>query len=239
MKLRFLGTRGETKQATRQHRLHTSLEVSYRSARVMIDAGLDWLERLDEVRPRAIVLTHAHPDHAHGLQNGAPCPVHATMDTFQEIRHYPIDRPKLVEPRKPFVLHGMTFEAFPVEHSVTSPSVGYRITAGNVTVFYAGDLIYIHDRDDALAGVHLYIGDGATLSQSFVRKQGKRLIGHTPVKTQIGWCAKAGIPRAIITHCGPELVADHPAAAREVARLGESKGIEATLAVDGMEVVLR
>jgi hypothetical protein len=24
---------------------------------------------------------------------------------------------------------------------------------------------------------------------------------------QIGWCAKEGVPRAIITHCGSEIVA--------------------------------
>jgi hypothetical protein len=43
MELTFLGTRGEIERRTRRHRMHTSLMVSHRGARVMIDCGLDWL----------------------------------------------------------------------------------------------------------------------------------------------------------------------------------------------------
>jgi glyoxylase-like metal-dependent hydrolase (beta-lactamase superfamily II) len=50
--------------------MHTALLVSYRSANVMIDCGLDWLGKLKRVNPRAIVLTHAHPDHAWGCDTG-------------------------------------------------------------------------------------------------------------------------------------------------------------------------
>jgi len=38
--LTFLGTRGEIEARTRRHRMHTSLLVSHRGARVMIDCGL-------------------------------------------------------------------------------------------------------------------------------------------------------------------------------------------------------
>jgi len=44
MKLTFLGTRGEIEARTRRHRMHTSLLVSYRTADVMIDCGLDCWE---------------------------------------------------------------------------------------------------------------------------------------------------------------------------------------------------
>jgi hypothetical protein len=33
--------------------------------------------------------------------------------------------------------------------------------------------------------VRLYIGDGATVRQSFVRKIEGSLVGHTPVRTQL------------------------------------------------------
>ena len=59
MKLTFLGTRGEIEARVRRHRMHTSLLVSYHSADVMIDCGLDWLGKLKRVDPSAIVLTHA------------------------------------------------------------------------------------------------------------------------------------------------------------------------------------
>jgi Beta-lactamase superfamily domain len=190
MKLTFLGTRGEIDALTRRHRMHTSLLVSYRSANVMIDCGLDWLGKLKRVDPSAIVLTHAHPDHAWGLKQGAPCPVYAPEKTWQELRHYPIKDRHVIKERTPTKICGITFEAFPVEHSILSPAVGYRVSAGRAFIFYAPDLIFINERATALKGAQIYIGDGATVTQSFIRKRGKALIGHSPVRTQLTWCQK-------------------------------------------------
>ncbi|HEY4271963.1 MAG TPA: MBL fold metallo-hydrolase [Candidatus Udaeobacter sp.] len=100
MKLTFIGTRGEIDARTRRHRMHTSLLVSYRRARVMIDCGFDWLGRVKGV-PGAIVLTHAHPDHAWGLKHGAPCPVFAPEKTWQQLLHYPIEERRLIKERTP------------------------------------------------------------------------------------------------------------------------------------------
>lgn len=242
MKLTFLGTRGEIDARTSQHRMHTSLEVSYRRRRVMIDAGEDWLGELAGVRPHAIVVTHAHPDHAWGLREGAPCPVWATEVAWQDMGEYdiPADQRREAKPRTRFELEGMTFEAFPVEHSIRAPAVGYRVTAGRVTVFYGPDLVYIEDRAEALGGCRVYIGDGATMTQSFVRRREDRLIGHAPVRTQLTWCRKEGVPRAIISHCGKEIVeGDEVAIRSELGAMAEERGVAAELAYDGLEVVLR
>ncbi len=56
----------------------------------MIDCGSDWLGQLPRIGPTAIVLTHAHADHAAGLVKGAPCPVYATKTTLALLRGYPI-----------------------------------------------------------------------------------------------------------------------------------------------------
>jgi hypothetical protein len=99
---------------------------------------------------------------------------------------------------------------------------------------------------DALIGrpgyhlcVQLYIGDGATVSHSFVRKRGERLIGHAQVRTQLGWCAKEGVSRAIITHCGSEIVTgnERQLAAR-IAAMAHELGVEARIARDGMKVIV-
>lgn len=156
MKLTFLGTRGEIEARTRRHRMHSSLLLSYRRAKVMIDCGLDWLRKFERLHPDAIVLTHAHPDHAWGLKNGATCPV------------------------------------------------------------------------------------DATLTRSFVRKRGHTLIGHATVRTQLGWCTKEGVPRAVITHCGSEIVTrDEHKLTKKLKALAAERGVKASIAYDGMKLTLR
>ena len=239
MKLTFIGTRGEIDVRTRRHRMHTSLLVSYRAANVMIDCGLDWLEKLRRVSPSAIVLTHAHPDHAWGLKQGAPCSVYATEKTWQELEHYPIKDRHVIEERTPTKICGITFEAFPVEHSILSPAVGYRVSAERACIFYAPDLIFIHERSAALNGVQIYIGDGATVTRSFIRKRGKALIGHSPVRAQLTWCQKEGVPRAIITHCGSEIVTgDEQKIFEFISAMGNERGVDTRLAYDGIKLTL-
>jgi phosphoribosyl 1,2-cyclic phosphodiesterase len=237
--LTFLGTRGEIDARTRRHRMHTSLLVSYCGAKVMVDCGLDWLGKLQRVDPSAIVLTHAHPDHAWGLKRGAPCPVYATQTTWQELQHYPIKDRHVIKERTPTKICGITFEAFPVEHSVLSPAVGYRVSAARARIFYVPDLIFIHDRKAALKGVQMYIGDGATVTRSFIRRRGEALIGHSPVRTQLTWCEKESVPRAIITHCGSELVTGQNRKILAIVRaMAAERGIEVRIAYDGMKVML-
>jgi phosphoribosyl 1,2-cyclic phosphodiesterase len=239
MKLRFLGTRGEIEARTRRHRMHSSLLVSYRGDHVMIDCGLDWLGKFERLRPSAIVLTHAHPDHAWGLKNGAPCPVHAPKKTWQSLKNCPVEDRHLIKERVPTKICDITFEAFPVEHSLLAPAVGYRVSASRTCIFYGPDLLFIHDRAAALKDVQVYIGDGATLARSFVRKRGDKLIGHATVRTQLGWCAKEGVPRAIITHCGSEIVTgDERNLAARLRAMGTERGVETRIARDGMELVL-
>jgi ribonuclease BN (tRNA processing enzyme) len=239
MKLTFLGTRGEIEMRTRRHHMHSSLLISYRGGDVMIDCGLDWLGKFERLHPGAIVLTHAHPDHAWGLKNGAPCPVHAPLKTWRTLKQGDIEDRHLIKERAPTKICGIMFEAFPVEHSILAPAVAYRVSAGEARIFYAPDLVFIRDREAALKGVRIYIGDGATLTRSFIRRRGKTLIGHSPVRTQLTWCAKEGVPRAVITHCGSEIVkGDERKIGAQLRKMAAGRGIEVSIAHDGMELVL-
>ena len=239
MKLAFLGTRGEIEARARRHRMHTSLLVSYRSANVMIDCGLDWLGKLKRVSPTAIVLTHAHPDHAWGLRDGAPCPVHAPQKTWQTLTRCRIEDRHLIKERTPTEICGITFEAFPVEHSILAPAVGYRVSAGRACIFYVPDLVFIHDRATAFKNVQIYVGDGATVTRSFIRKRGRTLIGHSPVRTQLTWCEKEGVPQAIITHCGSEIVTgDERKLSAKLRSMAAERGVDVRIAYDGMKLEL-
>ncbi len=113
--------------------MHSSLLVSYRGASVMIDCGLDWLGKFERLHPDAIVLTHAHPDHAWGLKKGALCPVYASQKTWRGLEHCKIEDRQLIKERVPNKICGITFEAFAVEHSILAPAVGYRVSAGRAS----------------------------------------------------------------------------------------------------------
>lgn len=238
MRLTFLGTRGYIHESSPEHARHTSTLLAHNRKRVLIDHGEDWKGRLPEIRPDAIVLTHAHPDHAFGLAGSEATPIYARRVTFDYLRkHFPAAH--AIEPRMQFDVCGITFEAFPVEHSIRCPAVGYRISAGGAVIFYASDVLYIHDRHDAMSGAQVYVGDGATITRPMVRRKGEQLFGHAQVGTQLSWCRDEGVPRAIFTHCGAEIVAG----ARDVihaklAALAQTRGVQAEIAVDGMDVRL-
>lgn len=240
MKLHFLGTRGNIQPRNRRHYMHSSLMVSYHGQEVMIDCGEDWLGKVRDASPRAIVVTHAHPDHAWGLKHGAPCPVYATDEAWEEMNSYGIQNRKVIGHREPEGIQGMIFEAFPVKHSTRAPAVGYRVTGGRVSIFYIPDVVYIEDREEALRGVRLYVGDGATITRAMVRKIDDALIGHTPIRTQLTWCQKEGVPRAIFTHLGTRIVgSDELVLGAKIRHLARERNVEVQLAHDGMEVVLR
>jgi phosphoribosyl 1,2-cyclic phosphodiesterase len=205
----------------------------------MIDCGADWLKALRSVAPTAIILTHAHPDHAFGLAAGAPCPVYATGETWSRISRYPLKDRRVIAARKPFRIGGIRFEAFPVEHSIRAPAVGYRVSGDGVSFFYVPDLAALCDQRAALRGVDLYVGDGATLTRSMVRRRDHVLIGHAPVAAQLGWCEKEGVARAIFTHCGSGIVkTDARLVEARVQELGALHGVDASVAYDGLTLAL-
>src|SRR5581483_10161522 len=128
--LTFLGTRGEIEARTDRHRMHTSLMIEAEGKRIMIDCGLDWLGKVYELKPDALLLTHAHKDHAWGLREGAPCPVYAPERTWKTLENCWIQKPVTIPLKSSFESLGTRFIAFPVDHSINCPAVGYKIKLG-------------------------------------------------------------------------------------------------------------
>jgi hypothetical protein len=107
-------------------------------------------------------------------------------------------------------------------------------------LFYAPDIVSIHHQREALAGIQLYVGDGASITRPILRKRGGTLIGHASIQMQLAWCHDEGVPRAVFTHCGTEIVSgDERVMSQKVTSLGQQVGIAARIAFDGLKLVLR
>jgi phosphoribosyl 1,2-cyclic phosphodiesterase len=224
VRLTFLGTRGGIAISSRRHRRHTSLLLQHGKSRIMIDCGTDWLHRLSSVAPTAIVITHAHPDHAGGLARGAHCPVYATRTTWSLLGSALVQDRHALPLRRPIAIDRVMFKAFPVAHSKLVPTVGLRIRMEKSCVVYIPDVADILDRPAVLRGIDAYIGDGAAMQRTMVRRRGRTLIGHAPIAAQLDWCEEAGVRQAIFTHCGSPIVG---ANAAQIDVLGLEHGMEA------------
>jgi phosphoribosyl 1,2-cyclic phosphodiesterase len=235
LRLAFLGTRGGIRIRSRLHRRHSVLLVMRAGRRILIDCGDDWRCSLDELAPDAILVTHAHPDHAGALAGGAPCPVYASAVVARGLAAFPIDL-RVIGPRTTARIAGLAIQAVPVVHSIIAPAVGFRIEG---RVLYVPDVVDIRAKRAVLGDIELYIGDGARLVRPLIRRRARgHRFGHTSVRTQLAWCAGARVPRAIFTHCGTEVVRDHRRAAQAVHDLGVDYQVDARLARDGLVVEL-
>ena len=234
LELTFLGTRGEIEIRSRRHRRHSALLVEHKNTRIMIDCGADWLGRLHTIAPSAIVLTHAHLDHAGGLIHGAPCPVYATRETQRLLKSWPIHDRRQIALTRAVTIGGVRLKPYRVEHSIRAPAVGYRVSAKAGSFFYLPDVARLPNAATALRRVRIYIGDGATLRRSMVRRKHGISIGHASIATQLEWCANARVHHAIFTHCGSAIVRGNARAMRTILRnLGRKHGIDARFASDG------
>jgi ribonuclease BN (tRNA processing enzyme) len=158
---------------------------------------------LAQIQPDAVFVSHAHPDHSWGLEEGTDVPVYASAVSHEILRNLLIRNRVVLSPGETAKAGPFRLTAFPVAHSVRCPCIAVRIEAGKKVLFYSGDVVSIDSPEAALAGVSLYVGDGSTLRGSLVRRhKSGALIGHTTVRAQLGWLAKAGVTRAIFSHFG-------------------------------------
>ena len=224
MRLHFYGTKGYVEESSPSHAGHSAFTVESEGFRLLCDFGQNRRGLLSTIRPDAIFVSHAHPDHAWGLEEGTEAPVHASAITHEITRDFPIERRVTLDPGDPVAVGPFRVTAFPVVHSIRCPGIAARIETQRATLVYSGDVISFESPDEALAGCDLYVGDGSTLKASLVRRHGSGvLVGHTTVRAQLGWLAARGVPRAVFSHFGagpiemgdPELQAALTELARE------------------------
>jgi phosphoribosyl 1,2-cyclic phosphate phosphodiesterase len=178
----------------------------------LIDTSPDLREQLIDARVGrldAVVMTHAHADHLHGIDDlralnrlmGQEIPLWADTKTLAEIRRrfgYVFDPPS--EPGRfykpclvaheisgPFAIDGIAIAPFAQDHGF-STTLGFRIGP----MAYSTDVVELDDTAfAALAGVELWIVD------CFRRAPHPT---HSHLDKTLGWIARVGPRRAVLTH---------------------------------------
>lgn len=203
MRLHFYGTKGYVEEESRAHCGHSAFVVEAAGFRLLCDFGQNRKGRLSKIAPDAVFVSHAHPDHAGGLEEETGASVYASAITHEITRDLPIRKRVVLAPGQAASVGHFRLTAFPVVHSVRCPCVAARIETPEGTLVYSGDVVNFEDPGSALTGADLYVGDGSTLTGSLVRRHPSGvLIGHTTVRAQLGWLAKYSVPRAVFSHFG-------------------------------------
>ena len=254
MKVTFLGTKGYIKIKSKSHYRHSSTLIQSGETTILIDWGKDWErwdkwpinKKLERYKIDGLFLSNWHPDHSWGLkEKWLNVDVYASEKTwnFFEEKKFPVPSfgTHILYYEKEVNIKDLKIVPFEVIHTNKYDSLGFKISDNEITIFVCTDIIYIVNRDKALSGVNVYIGDGSTISTNMVRKdKNGKLFGHARIKTQASWLSKYGIKKMYITHVGSEIVDEtYWETMRKLKDIGQKYDIEIILAKDGMEVDLK
>ena len=195
----------------RNRRRRCSLLVESRGQTLLIDTAPDLREQLLDTgaaRLDAVLLTHAHADHLHGIDDlrivnrliGKPLPFHASAEALAEVERRfgyalqaapekPLYRPALIaQPIDgPFTAAGMPVVAFAQNHGYTT-SLGFRIGP----LGYSTDVTELDDDAfAALAGIELWVVD-------CMRREAHPT--HSHLAKTLAWIERVQPRRAVLTH---------------------------------------
>ena len=233
IKLTFLGTKGEIEEKTKRHLYNSSLLIQFKTFKLLVEYGEIHKYSLEKIKPDAIIISHAHPDHyVWTIKDiSTKVPVYVTKKTLDYGKFKPKNY-KIIKAGRKFKLGPFLILPYNVIHSIKCPSVGFKIFANKKKIVYAGDAVDIINKNKILMNADYYIGDGSCIKANLVRRKGNKIFGHAKILTQINWCKKAGIEDShiIFTHLGRETISKE--------KEFKQQHPEIILAYDGMKVKL-
>ena len=196
----------------RNRRRRASVLVEVGPVAILIDTSPDLREQLIDAQVRrlnAVVMTHSHADHLHGIDDlrglnrlmGQAIPLWADGKTLAEIRHRfgyvfePVSEPgryykPTLAPHEisgQFAIEGIEIVPFAQDHGF-STTLGFRI--GRMA--YSTDVVTLSDDAfAAIAGVELWIVDCMRRAPHPT---------HSHLEQTLAWIARVCPRRAVLTH---------------------------------------
>jgi phosphoribosyl 1,2-cyclic phosphate phosphodiesterase len=201
----------------RNRRRRVSVLVEVGGVVILIDTSPDLREQLIDARVSrldAVVVTHAHADHLHGIDDlrsinrlmGSPIPLYADDKTLAEIRSRfgyvfnPITQPgryykPTLVPHEivgPFEIQGIPIVPFAQDHGF-SATLGLRVGG----FAYSTDATELDEAAfDAIEGIELWIVD-------CLRREPHPT--HSHLAKTLSWIARVRPRRAVLTHMDQSL----------------------------------
>lgn len=229
MDIKILGTLGEVDHTAPLHSHHSGILIDQT---LLIDIGEpEYLK----YKPKAILITHLHPDHAYFVRS------HSENFT----KAVPVYAPEKSENSKVKVLDsektiaGYKIHPIPTHHSLKVKSQAYRIEKNSRKILYTGDMIWINKEYHKLFnGLDLVITEGSYLRKGgLVRKDKKtgKIYGHAGIPDLIR-LFKDYCSHIVMIHFGSWFYKDIQKAKGKIKELADQSGISITTAHDTMKI---
>jgi phosphoribosyl 1,2-cyclic phosphate phosphodiesterase len=216
----------------RNRRLRSSILVEEGDTRILVDSSPDLRQQMlalgGDGRLDAVLYTHAHADHLHGIDDlrvvnairKAPLDLYAAPETLEKIRtRFGYVLPPLAEGKRMPNPQGFFYKPVLTAHAITGP---FRVGAIDVLPFeqdhgfvktlgfrfgraaYSTDVVELGEGAfAALEGVSLWIVDALRLAPHDT---------HSHLEKTLGWIARVKPARAVLTHMNFEMDYDDVAA---------------------------
>ncbi len=231
MRITILGTRGEIDQSAPYHSRHSGLLVD---DTLLVDLGeREFLDR----GPKAVLITHLHPDHAYFVRAGAERPPAGVPivapEGFRDYGLRLLDRAETIA--------GYEVQPVPSHHSLKVRSQAYLIAQGSSKILYTGDMVWIDkEYHRFFEGLDLVVTEA-----SYFRKGGLiirdkttgQIYGHTGVPDLIR-LFKDYCRHIVLVHFGGWFYKDIPRARGAIRALGRASGVILEAGRDNREIVL-
>ena len=232
MKIKILGTRGEIEPTCPYHNKHSGILIDNK---IMIDLGE---KEFLKYKPKAIFITHFHPDHAFFVLK---------ENDFPEVKNVPIYGPEkyknssIESLKKSKTILGYKITPIPTEHSLKVKSQAYLIEKDNQKLLYTGDMFWIKkEYQNKFKKLSLVITDASFLKKGGMirRSNENKPFGHAGIPDLINFF-KPYTTNILFIHFGSWFYTNGAKKSRhKLKELGKKNNINILVGYDGMKIDL-